>query len=899
LTNKRAKRYDPPMKNVSSSRPTLLLLVLAGALCAVAGAARPFASSAATAGTDVVVGPEYSVAETVHRAMPAGAPSVAFDGTNYLVVFTVSGNFQDIYGARVTQDGQILDVGGFAISAAADNQSFPHVAFDGTNYLVVWTDERHGQTDTDIYGTRVSPAGVVLDPSGISISRAQFNQDFPVVAFDGTNYLVAWSDRRDHPQGDPDAYAARVTPAGGVLNPSGFAVSTAANGQFPTGIAFDETNYLVTWTDGRSGSDIYGSRVTPGGAVLDPAGIPISTAAAGQYGGAVAFDGTNYLVTWDDGRSGVPDIYAARVSQAGTVLDVDGIPVTTEPNTQGSPQIAFDGANYLVTWIDAPGNGWDVFGARVSPAGGVLDPTPIPISTATNDQTRPALAFDRTNYLTVWQDDRTDTAAIDGARVAPDGTVLEPSGIPISIIPASQSVPAVAFDGSNYLVAWEDDRAGPGPGGSTRVDLYAARVTQDGAMLDGAGVLIAAEAGPQVRPAVAFDGANYLVVWSDYRRPYESDIYGARVTPAGVVLDPGGFPICEASGYQFTPKLAFDGTNYLVVWDDARSDDGDVYAARVAPSGTVLDPAGIPLATGASEQGGSVVAVGGGNFFVAWSDDRLQQHYIQDAYGARVSPGGVVLDPGGIPISTAPANQYVSGAAFDGANYLVTWADDRSGSFDVYGARVTPDGGVLDPAGIAVSTASGDQEVPVVVDAGPSLLIAWSDLRNGNRDVYGARVDGAGGVLDPAGFVISAGSGNEEAPSAAAVSAQRVVVAYDRMVASTVAGDIRRAFLRNVDLPAPPPPPPPPPPPIEPPPPPPPGPPPPPQPPPPPVRCHVPRVTGLRLNRARTRIRRAHCSVGRIRRTRSSRVGRVIAQSPRAGVVKRRGFPVRLIVGRR
>jgi hypothetical protein len=39
--------------------------------------------------------------------------------------------------------------------------------------------------------------------------------------------------------------------------------------------------------------------------------------------------------------------------------------------------------------------------------------------------------------------------------------------------------------------------------------------------------------------------------------------------------------------------------------------------------------------------------------------------------------------------------------------------------------------------------------------------------------------------------------------------------------------------------------------------------------------------------------------VGRIRRTRSSRVRRVIAQSPRAGVVKRRSFPVKLIVGRR
>ena len=77
------------------------------------------------------------------------------------------------------------------------------------------------------------------------------------------------------------------------------------------------------------------------------------------------------------------------------------------------------------------------------------------------------------------------------------------------------------------------------------------------------------------------------------------------------------------------------------------------------------------------------------------------------------------------------------------------------------------------------------------------------------------------------------------------------------------------------------------------------APPPPPPPPPPPVRCHVPRVIGLTLRGARRRIRRANCSVGRVRRARSRRIGRVIGQSPRAGAVRSSGFPVNLVVGRR
>jgi beta-lactam-binding protein with PASTA domain len=60
-------------------------------------------------------------------------------------------------------------------------------------------------------------------------------------------------------------------------------------------------------------------------------------------------------------------------------------------------------------------------------------------------------------------------------------------------------------------------------------------------------------------------------------------------------------------------------------------------------------------------------------------------------------------------------------------------------------------------------------------------------------------------------------------------------------------------------------------------------------------------VIGLRLGVARTRIRRANCSVGRIRRVRVRRSlrGRVIGQSPRPGAIRRRGFPVKLVVGRR
>lgn len=123
----------------------------------------------------------------------------------------------------------------------------------------------------------------------------------PAVASDGTNYLVAWGAR------GYDIVGARVSPAGAVLDPDGIAISTAVGFQFQVlpALVFAGTNYLVTWRANRSGTyDIYGARVSPAGGVLDPNGIPISTAGYHQQAASVASDGTNSLVSWQDSRSG-------------------------------------------------------------------------------------------------------------------------------------------------------------------------------------------------------------------------------------------------------------------------------------------------------------------------------------------------------------------------------------------------------------------------------------------------------------------------------------------------------------------------------------------------------------------------------------------------------------------
>jgi beta-lactam-binding protein with PASTA domain len=61
----------------------------------------------------------------------------------------------------------------------------------------------------------------------------------------------------------------------------------------------------------------------------------------------------------------------------------------------------------------------------------------------------------------------------------------------------------------------------------------------------------------------------------------------------------------------------------------------------------------------------------------------------------------------------------------------------------------------------------------------------------------------------------------------------------------------------------------------------------------------VPSVVGLVLTKARTRLVRAHCKVGKITKSASTlrKKGKVVAQTPKAGTKLRNGAKVSLKIG--
>jgi hypothetical protein len=126
--------------------------------------------------------------------------------------------------------------------------------------------------------------------------------------------------------------------------------------------------------------------VDAAGNVSEPLGIAISTAAGAQRAPRVASDGEGFLVTWADHRNATSDIFGARLSAGGVVGDPEGIPIASSMSEEDSPVLAFDGVHYLVAFDDASGAG-DIRGIRVNKAGTVVDPIAFVVADAAHAET--------------------------------------------------------------------------------------------------------------------------------------------------------------------------------------------------------------------------------------------------------------------------------------------------------------------------------------------------------------------------------------------------------------------------------------------------------------------------------------------------------------------------------
>jgi len=752
---------------------------------------------------DPLLTPEFGLDSAVPGPSPSTrtAPVVAANEAGYLVVWS-QGKTEladaGVYAARVDPAGVLLDPYGFVVSTLAAEQTVCTVAANSNLFLIAWATP-HGTslTDWDVVGARVLSSGLVLDPTPLPIcTLASSIQNSPAAAANGNNFLVAWRDSRT-----TGIYGSIVGLDGVIAPTNGVSVLNGTIDQYAPAVAALGTNYLVVAQDYRKAttaaynSDIYGARVSGAGAALDPAGFLICTNTGSQFRPAVASDGANYLVVWQDYDLAGNDIRGARVSAAGMVMDTNGFVICHAPNTQASPAVAGGETGFLVAWEDYRDSGTNEYEARILAAriqgdGAVLDPDGSPVSLADGGQCYPSVATRGGNCLVVWQDFRNNPGTVlsdvYGARGSwSNQLTMEAEGL-LSGAASAQISPSAAALGTNYLVVWSDNRHAS----SNDWDICGIRLDAGGALLDSAPIWICSATNRQVDPTVTAGPSGYFVAWSDWRATpltlQQADIFGAIVSPQGVVQQPNGISICSVTNDQSLPAAALLGTNFFVVWQDARLTQQpavrlDVYGARITGDGFVLDPSGFAICTNVLIQTNPVVAANASGALVAWTDYRLGST-APDIFGNRIALDGTVLDTNGFPICAVPgSSQYLPAIAADPTGFLVVWADTRTSSTapDIYGAFVTSGGSVAPTTGFPIRVNPGPQLAPAVAYNGLDYLVTWQEARTNATnafDVFGVQIDPSG----QAGPVLAMSTNltAQVAPNLAAGGDGRFLVSY-------------------------------------------------------------------------------------------------------------------------
>jgi hypothetical protein len=402
----------------------------------------------------------------------------------------------DIFAQRINASGVVQwTANGVGVCTVSNDQYLPNVVSDGAGgAIIAWQDFRAGVANNpDIYAQRINATGVAQwTTNGVVICNAPNEQFSPAMVADGSGgAFFAWQDART--PGNQDIFAQRIDASGTAQwAANGVVISAASNAQGSPSIASDGAGgSIIAWQDNRSGgsSDVYAQRINASGTVQWAAdGVPVSTATGDQYFTSIVSDGSSgAIITWEDFRSGLSDIYAQRINGAGTSQwTADGVAVCTAGSYQYSPLIASDGSNgAIITWFDVRNGNQDIFAQRVNSAG-----TPQWLG----------------------------------------------NGVAISTTPETQTVPAIIADGAGgAIITWQDQRIS-----SANNDVYAQRVNAGGAIQWATnGVAIGnSSARDDQKPRLTSDGSGgAIIVWNAYNIPdySKADIYAQKVNANGTL----------------------------------------------------------------------------------------------------------------------------------------------------------------------------------------------------------------------------------------------------------------------------------------------------------------------------------------------------------------------------
>ncbi len=581
-------------------------------------------------------------------------PVITSSGSIYLAVWVDmrdAGRGSDLYATRIAADGTVLDPLGIRLTTHASVTGKPDVCWNGQNFFVVYANNT-GVVGTEILGLRVSPDGVIVDEAPAVICDTGTARK-PCVSWDGENHVVVYEDTVENCIWVPckliDVIMARRVSAGGV--PVGTEPTGVAAGSDPDVASSPDGDTLVVWSQpdvAGTSSDVYGAILdyAPGAQMVP---IPISATANAEDMPDVCWAGGQFMVVWQDGDQS-RSIRGRRIGTDGGLLDPAVLNISSVTEKQSDAQVAWNGTNSLVTWTrkgSAAGQ-LDIYAGRVYSDGTLLDGSGFPVCTADDRQIKPCVGSLGVNFLVCWMDSRSDVGPtvpnlgfqVRGRRIYSTG-ILAGEEFPLTQSAPQHKISCSAYNGRQFLVCFDEWRDGARNLYGELIDAYTGEpVTSEPFVISP--LLI-----ENPFPSAAWNGESFVVTWLGGADLYPGSgviahkkVMAARVTPTGTVLDSEGIIVYDGvtSPIYVQPAIASDGNRCLVVLRMGSNVNGKL----LSRDGTVSSSIVIGASKSNAVHEGVAVCWTGQSYFIAW----------KQAY----STSGGVLVKGGIDYKTVNAD---------------------------------------------------------------------------------------------------------------------------------------------------------------------------------------------------------------------------------------------------
>jgi RHS repeat-associated protein len=281
-----------------------------------------------------------------------------------------------------------------------------------------------------------------------------------------------------------------------------------------------------------------------------------------------------------------------------------------------------------------------------------------------------------------------------------------------------------------------------GEGNRVALDETVAGITT-AAALNAASVQVNTDAGTtlQDHPAIALGGDGTYLIWDDARDGNANIYFSRRDALTGAWSTPNAkVNIDTGTRIQLNPAIAVDfSNNAYAVWQDERNGAGkpDIYYRKRTAAGT-WDATDVKVNTDAGGGGGAVqrnvriAGKGDGTQTAVWVDLRSSQNNI---YSSTLSLAGTWLTPNPrVTDNTAALKDFPDVTVGpDGTSYAV-WQDRRNGNDDIYFAKLAPGGTswTTPDANLKISDDPGTaaQRSPrISIDGSGTLTVVFLDDR--------------------------------------------------------------------------------------------------------------------------------------------------------------------------